>query len=111
MRNSVPECFAWLRELHVAGIDQKMTSSDTHKREESEWLDLKAIQRYACVSDRTLRQWIHRPIDALPAVRVGTKILIRRSSFDTWLEAHLIKQIDADTILNELFTKARTRTK
>lgn len=44
---------------------------------EREWLDLKSLQKYACVSERTLREWIHRPVDPLPAVRVGTKILIR----------------------------------
>ena len=26
-----------------------------------EWLDLKALTGYACVSERTLREWIHRP--------------------------------------------------
>ena len=78
---------------------------------EREWFDLKALQEYAAVSERTLRQWVHRPLNPLPAVRVGTKILIRRSSFDRWLEAHPINQIDADSILNELFAKARIRTK
>lgn len=53
-----------------------------------EWMDLKAIQRYACVSERTLREWVHRSVKPLPAVRVGTKILIRRSVFDDWLQSH-----------------------
>ena len=37
-----------------------------------EWLDLKALQLYACVSERTLREWIHRPFNPLPAARVVT---------------------------------------
>jgi hypothetical protein len=59
-----------------------------------EWLDLKALQRHACVSERTIRDWIHRPLDPLPVARVGTKILVRRSGFDRWLEGHEIKQVD-----------------
>ena len=52
----------------------------------AKWMDLKAVQRYACVSERTLREWLHRAsVEPLPAVPVGTKILIRRSVFDGWL--------------------------
>jgi excisionase family DNA binding protein len=60
-----------------------------------EWMDLKALTCYACVSERTLREWIHRPINPLPAVRVGTKILVRRSAFDTWLESHPLMPADS----------------
>jgi excisionase family DNA binding protein len=67
-----------------------------------EWLDLKALQQYACVSERTLRDWIHRPIDPLPAARVGTKILVRRSAFDRWLEEHQVKAIDVGCIVEEM---------
>jgi len=53
-----------------------------------EWLDLKALTRYACVSDRTLRAWIHDPVDPLSASQVGTKILVRRRTFDEYVEKH-----------------------
>lgn len=69
---------------------------------ETECLDLKGVQQYACVSERTLREWIHRPVDPLPAVRVGAKILVRRSAFDAWLGAHQVKRIDVDIIVEEL---------
>jgi excisionase family DNA binding protein len=72
------------------------------ERRQPEWLDLKALQGYACVSERTLRQWIHQVINALPAVRVGSKILVRRSEFDRWLEAHQVKHIDVGCIVDEL---------
>lgn len=78
---------------------------------EAEWLDIRALQRYACVSERTLREWIHRPVDPLPAVRIGTKILIRRHAFDEWLEAHRVRRIDADTILNEMLAGRRVNAK
>ena len=76
-----------------------------------EWLDLRALQRYACVSERTLREWVHRPIDPLPAVRVGRKILIRRSSFDAWLEAHQVRRIDIANILNEMLANIKNPSK
>jgi excisionase family DNA binding protein len=72
------------------------------EQRQPEWLDLKALRQYACVSERTIRDWIHRPLNPLPAARVGTKILVRRSVFDRWLEAHQIKQLDVGCIVNEL---------
>jgi excisionase family DNA binding protein len=71
-------------------------------RSQAEWLDLKALQRYACVSERTLREWIHRSANPLPAARVGTKILVRRSTFDQWLENHRLKTIDVGCMVDEL---------
>ena len=67
-----------------------------------EWMDLKMLQQYACVSERTLRDWIHRPVNPLPASRVGTKILVRRSGFDRWLEGHEVKTVDVGSIVEEL---------
>ncbi|MBV8675038.1 MAG: helix-turn-helix domain-containing protein [Acidobacteriaceae bacterium] len=60
-----------------------------------EWLDMKALTRYACVSERTIREWIHLPVSPLPAYQVGRKLLFRRSTFDHWLEAHPFKSADA----------------
>jgi Helix-turn-helix domain len=72
------------------------------ERSQPEWLDLKALQAYACISERTLRDWIRRPTDPLPAVQVGAKILVRRSSFDSWLENHRFKATDVGSIVNEV---------
>jgi excisionase family DNA binding protein len=55
---------------------------------ERRWMDLKALTRYVSISERTLREWIHRAVDPLPAVRVDTKILVDRDLFDRWLESH-----------------------
>lgn len=72
------------------------------EQSQREWLDLKELRRYACVSERTLRGWIHRSSDPLPAVRVGNKILVRRSLFDHWLEAHAVRPLDVGYIVDEL---------
>ena len=50
--------------LHGAGpaATSGLAMRDGHDvRDNPEWLDLKALQRHACVSERTLREWIHRP--------------------------------------------------
>jgi excisionase family DNA binding protein len=79
-------------------------------RPQPEWLDLKALQDYACVSERTIRAWVHRDVDPLPAVRAGTKILIRRSTFDRWLEAHQLKPVEVGPIVEEIITRVREGT-
>jgi excisionase family DNA binding protein len=75
-----------------------------------EWMDIKSAQEYANVSERTLREWIHRPVNPLPAAQVDHgKILIKRGNLDQWLEAHPVQSINAidvnliaDKILNDL---------
>jgi hypothetical protein len=74
-----------------------------------EWLDLKGLTRYAAISERILRDWIHRAVDPLPAVRIRTKIYVRRTTFDRWLESHPVvpsESLDvtaiADQIISEL---------
>jgi hypothetical protein len=58
-------------------------------------MDLKALTCYADVSERTLRDWIHRPTDPLPASQVEGKILVKRSTFDRWMEMHPVKPADS----------------
>ena len=74
------------------------------ERSQSEWLDLKALQQYVSVSERTIRGWIHRPLNPLPSVQVGRKILVRRSMFDLWLEGHQLKPVDVGCIVDEIMT-------
>ena len=74
-----------------------------------EWMDLKTLQEYANASDRTLREWIHLPINPLPASQVaGGKIHVKRSRFDIWLENHpyqAIDAIDVDGVTNEILSE------
>jgi hypothetical protein len=50
---------------------------------------------------------IHRAVGPLPASRVGTKILVRRSMFDRWLEGHQVKSVDITCIVDELVTAVK----
>lgn len=77
---------------------------------EREWLDLRGLAQYAAVSERTLRSWIHRAENALPAVRVEGKILVRKSQFDVWLERYRLSSVaavDVDAIVDALLRDAR----
>ena len=81
---------------------QQHMSSELHKSTEMDWLDLRRLTQYAAVSERTLRNWIHSPVDPLPAVQVRGKILVRRTDFDRWLEQRAVKPIDINGIVGEI---------
>jgi hypothetical protein len=69
-------------------------------------MDLKTVQAYACVSERLVREWIHRPVNPLPAVQVsGGKLLVSRSRLDRWLESHPFQplhNVDVDQIADDV---------
>ena len=65
---------------------------------EREWFGLRRLSEYADVSERTLRSWIHSPVESLPASRVGGKILVRQRDFDGWIEQHKIKPFAAEEV-------------
>ncbi len=48
------------------------------------YLSLKALSTYAGLSVRRLRDCLHDRQCPLPCYRIGGKILIRKSDFDTW---------------------------
>src|SRR2546423_972935 len=53
------------------------------------FLSLRALADYSGLSIRTLRSYLDlAPHLALPCYRVGGKILVRRSAFDTWIEQY-----------------------
>ena len=49
---------------------------------------LKALASYSGLSPRTLRTHLADLAHPLPCYRVGGKILVRRSEFDTWIAAY-----------------------
>ena len=70
-----------------------------------EWLDLRGLMKYAAVSEKTLRVWIHRAFDPLPAVKITGKVLINRRRFDEWLAAHPVKpagSVDLTSLVNDI---------
>lgn len=71
-------------------VRRQETSGFDNSHSGLEWLDLRALSKYAAVSERTIRAWIHRSPDALPAYQVAKKILIKRVEFDAWIKSHAI---------------------
>ncbi len=85
----------------------RVQESDTAlgRHVQPEWLGLRRLAEYADVSERTLRGWIHSPLNPLPAVRIGGKILVRRREFDAWLERHKIQSLESlkvDSIVEQV---------
>ena len=86
--------------------DLKANNATPGSGSAKEWLDLRNLRAYAAVSDRTLRQWIRRPCNPLPAVQVGRKLLVKRTDFDSWLKQHGRRRSadDLGGIVNEMVT-------
>lgn len=85
-----------------------MRGDEGHDRLAAEWMSVRQVTRYAAVSERTLRTWIHSPVNPLPAVRVCGKILVRRSDLDEWLERRRIKpleSVDVDDIVEDVLQR------
>ena len=70
-----------------------------------EWMGLRQVTQYASVCERTVRSWIHMPVDPLPACLICGKVLISRTELDRWLQRHRIQSstsIDLDAILRNV---------
>lgn len=51
-----------------------------------EWMDLKTLARYSSVSVKTIHRWMAADIDPLPASKPSGKVLVKRKTFDLWME-------------------------
>src|SRR5262249_18729568 len=54
------------------------------------YLSLRALAQYSGLSIRTLREHVASLTHPLPTYRVGTKILVRRSEFDSWMARYRV---------------------
>ena len=98
--------FNWLRAKAERVIDAHTNSM---KALEREWLDVRALTQYASVSERTLRDWVHRPTNPLPAAQVGNKLLVSRTAFDEWLKAHKVQLPQGvNAIVNDVMHRMRS---
>jgi excisionase family DNA binding protein len=98
--------FNWLRAKAERVIDAHTNSM---KALEREWLDVRALTQYASVSERTLRDWVHRPTNPLPAAQVGNKLLVSRAAFDEWLKAHKVQPPQGvNAIVNDVMQRMRS---
>jgi flavin-dependent dehydrogenase len=72
-------------------------------------MDLKTLERYSSVSNRTLRSWIRAQEDPLPASARGGKILVSRRAFDEWMKEHAIEAgaVDIERTVNDILKSLR----
>jgi hypothetical protein len=67
------------------------------------FLSLKALAVYSSLSVRKLRDCLEDPQHPLPCYRVGGKILVRRSEFDSWMAAYRHHgRRDVDAIVSDV---------
>jgi len=72
------------------------------------FLSLRTLATYSCVSVRKLRAYLHDPVHPLPHYRLGGKIVVRRSEFDTWMTAYRrAAQADVEGIVNSVMRDLR----
>ena len=72
------------------------------------FLSLRALASYACVSVRKLREHLEDATHPLPHYRVGGKIVVRRSEFDTWISAYRrVGQADIGGIVDSVMRDLR----
>jgi excisionase family DNA binding protein len=73
---------------------------DTTITLKDQYMDLKGLSAYSHLAVSTLRDYIRA--GKLPCFKLAGKILIRRSEFDQWMEAHrMTKKKDIKAIVND----------
>jgi excisionase family DNA binding protein len=73
------------------------------------YLSLRALAGYCGLSVRKLRDYLDDPAHPLPCYRVGGKILVRRSEFDTWVQQFRSRgRMDVDRIVDEVMRDLRS---
>ncbi|MBI3989755.1 MAG: helix-turn-helix domain-containing protein [candidate division NC10 bacterium] len=67
------------------------------------YLSLKALANYSGLSVRKLRDALTDPFRPLPHYRVGGKLLVKRSEFDTWMRCfRQTGRPDVDRVVEEV---------
>ena len=59
------------------------------------FLSMYGLAAYSSLSRRTLQNLLTDPLDPLPSYRVGAKILVRKSEFDSWMRRRRNRKVTA----------------
>jgi len=72
------------------------------------FLSLKALAEYSSISIRKLRDLLAEPAHPLPHYRIGGKILVKRSEYDTWAARYrYVGSGDVDAIVASVLKDLR----
>jgi hypothetical protein len=75
-----------------------------------EWCDLRTLGRYACVGERTLRDWIKAVDNPLPASQRNGKLYVSRSEFDEWMRRQRVTPaVDIDNTVSKILSELQGR--
>ena len=67
------------------------------------FLSLQALATYSGLSRRKLRAHLSNPAHPLPCYRIGSKIVVRRSEYDTWAACYRqVGHVDVDHIVSDV---------
>jgi len=75
------------------------------------WLSLRALAGYCSLSRRTLQALLHDLRDPIPSYRVGSKLLVRRSEFDAWMQHRRASQRNLEKVIDATLQHFRSTTK
>ncbi len=93
--------------LRGVGVERVIFSTELDP-----FLSLRALAAYGGLGVRTLRAYLTDPRRPLPCYRVGAKILVRRSEFDSWMRQHRhVGSADVDRVMAEMFPVPPTRSR
>lgn len=72
------------------------------------FLSLQALATYSGLSRRKLRDYLADPAHPLPCYRIGGKIVVRRSEYDTWATRYRqVGNADLDKVVSETLRNLR----
>jgi hypothetical protein len=77
------------------GKDGRMHSAGETQIDDA-YLPLKELSRYAGFSVRRLRDSVSDPVAPLPCYRIGGRVLVKRSEYDTW--AQRFRRVSSGTL-------------
>jgi hypothetical protein len=73
------------------------------------YLTLRALANYSGLSARKLRDLLKDPAHPLPCFRIGGKLLVRRSDYDTWAARYRqVGHADVNRVVQEVLAGLRS---
>lgn len=75
------------------------------KAPEAIYIKLSEVVERLGLSARTIRSFVHDPVDPLPAYRVGGKLLFRWMEVESWIERRRVEPGDVNEIANHLIER------
>lgn len=77
-----------------------------HHHVAREYIDLKQLRQLLPLSPRTLRHYVHDPVDPLPAYQIHGKLIFRCSEVVDWIAKHRVEPLDSESIATDLLANS-----